>query len=139
MSFIIDLLQRPETVPAVLAVFGFIFAILKRIGFVKRWKLEVAIDAIEVGVETTYQNYVKNLKIANADGRLTEAEKQRARETAIQVAKEYAMTKGLDLLKYYGKEYLPIIIEKIISRNKTMGLLAKTGLRPFLRPPELSV
>lgn len=139
MGFFFDLLQRPEAVPAILAVFGVIFGILKRLAFVKEWKLGVAINAVEVGVDTTYQNYVKNVKIANVDGKLTESEKQRAREMAFQVAREYASAEGLNLLKYYGKEYLPIIIEKIVARNKTIGLLAKTGLRPFLEPPELSV
>ena len=122
----------------ILSVVGFIFGFIKRRESVKKWKLEVAIKALEVGVNDTYRAYVRAIKDAKADGKLTDDEKEHARELAIAKAMQIAKEVGLDLVKYYGKEYLPVIIEKIVQRNKTAGKLANGALRPFLNSPELS-
>jgi len=138
MQYILELLQRPEAQTIVIAVIAFVFGLVKKIESVKKWKLGVALNSIEAGVMDTYKTYVRNLKDSNADGKLTKAEKEEALRRAIEKAKEFAKDEGLDLLKYYSKEFLPVIIEKIISRNKTAGALARGVLNPLLNGPELT-
>jgi len=138
MNFILELLQRPEAQTIVIAIIAFVFGMIKRIQAVKKWKLGKALNAVEVGVTDTYKTYVRNLKDSAADGKLTKAEKEEAVKRAIEKAKQFAKDEGLDLLKYYSKEFLPVIIEKIVNRNKTAGALARGVLNPLLNGPELT-
>jgi len=90
-------------------------------------------------VRDIYQSYVDPLKVANQDGKLTEAEKKHAKEQALDQLKSYLGTKGLNeiaSLVSAGKldSYLGTVIENAVSTSKNTGKLARRArpTRPVL-------
>jgi hypothetical protein len=81
-------------------------------------KYFAAIEALEAGVEKTYQVYVEALKEARTDGKLTREEKAAARRKAIAYAQEFGRTRGIDVIELLGKEYIPVLITKIVRLLK---------------------
>ena len=80
----------------------------------KGQKYSAAIEALEAGVEKTYRVYVEALKKAKADGKLTPEEKAAARQRAIAYAQEFGRTRGIDVIEELGREYIPVLISKIV-------------------------
>lgn len=87
----------------------------------RRRRLGKALLALERGVEQTYQTYVKAIKAARADGRLTESEKARARSMARARGVAAAKEAGIDLLRTIGSEYVDLWIARIVTRRKRRG------------------
>jgi len=112
----------------VLGLISLVFGFVKSVSWVKERNFATAVQALEVGVQDTYENYVKGIKAGREDGKLTEVEKIKARQMAIDTAKAWAMSNGVDILKLVAKEYLPVLVEKLVKRSKTLGGLAKTVL-----------
>lgn len=54
------------------------------------------------------------LKKAKADGKLTPEEKAAARVKAIAYAQEFGRTRGIDMVEELGREYVPVLISKIV-------------------------
>ncbi len=77
-----------------------------------------AIEALEAGVEQTYRTYVRAIKEARADGRLTDEEQRHARALARQAAVEFGRTEGVDVIRELGNEYLDLWIAKLVQRLK---------------------
>ena len=77
-----------------------------------------ALHALEAGVEKTYHVYVKAIKEANADGKLTAEEREKARGIAIGFAREFGRDQGVDLVKDIGVAGLELIIAKIVKALK---------------------
>lgn len=127
---IVDLLSRPEVQTMVAGIIAMVFGFIKKQQWTQKWKLGVALNAFEAGVMDSYETYVRAIKISREDGKLTDEERKEARKRAIDVAVALARSEGLDLVKFYGKEYIPVIIEKFVMKNKTAAGLAK----PFLDP-----
>jgi len=88
---------------------------------VKVQKYSAAMDALEAGVEKTYRVYVEALKKAKADGKLTPEEKGAARQKAIAYAQEFGLTRGIDVIEELGREYIPVLIGKIVRALKGAG------------------
>lgn len=84
----------------------------------RRRRFGGALLALERGVEQTYQTYVKAIKAARADGRLTESEKARARSMARARGAAAAKDAGIDLLRTIGSEYVDLWIARIVARRK---------------------
>ena len=84
----------------------------------KGQKHSAAMDALEAGVEKTYRVYVEALKKAKADGKLTSEEKAAARQKAISYAQEFGRTRGIDVIEELGREYIPVLIGKIVRALK---------------------
>jgi len=84
----------------------------------KGQKYSAAMDALEAGVEKTYRVYVEALKKAKADGKLTPEEKAAARQRAIAYAQEFGRTRGVDVIEELGREYIPVLIGKIVRALK---------------------
>jgi len=78
----------------------------------------VALEAVEVGVRDTYEYYVRDLKQAAADGKLTESERLEAQRRALKRATDYAAAQGVVLTKVYTEEYLPVLIERVVGAFK---------------------
>ena len=112
------ILTSDAVVGLVVAAVAAAFAWVRGRERIKAWKLDIAAQAVEVGVQKVYEEYVRATKDAAADGKLTDAERAKARAWALTVAGEYAKTRGVDLLEFYGKEYLPVLVEKILRRVK---------------------
>lgn len=122
MEIILDWLGREEAQTAVLALVALVFGLVKRIQAVRRWRLTRALEFLEAGVRTSYEEYVRAMKENSLDGTLSDSERREARRRALDRAQQYAAENGLDLLKAYTKEYLPVLIEKIVARNKAVKL-----------------
>ncbi|MCD8140831.1 MAG: hypothetical protein LUE17_13820 [Planctomycetaceae bacterium] len=98
---------------------------------------ERALLCLAAGVRETYEHYVRHVKQASADGKLTDAEREEAVRQAIAHAKQYAATEGFDLLKVLAKELIPLWVDEIVRRFKregtSAGPLAYSG--PSSQPP----
>ena len=103
----------------VLAITGIIGVILK-LKSIKKWKLERLVEFTQIAVVETYQTYVKVKKDGHEWGA---EEKKEARNRALGRLKELCTEQGGSLLKFYAKEYLPILIEKVLNATKAEGSL----------------
>lgn len=77
-----------------------------------------AVDALEAGVNQTFNAYVNAIKDSRDDGKLSDEEKLLARQLAIQTAQDFAQTEGINVVRVLGHEYMDLWIEKIINRLK---------------------
>ena len=92
----------------------------------------VAVTAIQDAVTACYREYVRAIKAAREDGRLTVAEKDEALKRAYETAIGYARTRGVDLLKVFARETVLAQIEKYVRESKP-------GAVPVIVPlPELA-
>lgn len=101
-----------------------VWALAKMLEQVQKWKKEkwyAAVECLEAGVEQTYETYVKTLKKHAADGKLTDKERHDAREKAIAAAIEFGKTRGIKVIKRLTREYLPVLIKKIVRDRKGNG------------------
>lgn len=111
--------------PAVMAyIGGAAFAIWQ--WFIKKQEItderkNKAIDFLAAGVESVWSTWLRSLKKSKEDGKLTEAERNKARREAKEVAIHYAKNEGWDLLKYMSKEMIPVVIRNIVDSRKKGG------------------
>lgn len=90
-----------------------------------KWKwLEVAlektkIDDIAEGVVTeVYQDYVRSLKAASADGSLSADEKKEAMRMAVEKFKTLAKSQGIPAIRELAEPIIKALLEKAINRMK---------------------
>ncbi len=79
---------------------------------------------------TTYQEFVRVTKARHADGKLTTAEKDEALQYAYRKAIEIARTKGIDLLKVVGKDFILAKVQEYVGSSKA-NALTKSVIRPL--------
>ncbi len=90
----------------------------------KRRKQEMvtdAVEAVEVGVTSAYEDFVRPLKRdkeEHPDGKLKEEERGAAKSWAINKAMEIATGGGRRLLVRWGVKRVGNLIEKIVARRK---------------------
>lgn len=84
----------------------------------RRRRFHKAVEALEAGVDLTYRTYVRAIKEAREDGKLTDAEIAEARRRAREAAVEYGRTQGVDVLRALGANYIDLWIGKIVKRLK---------------------
>lgn len=126
-------LASSEVAAIVLAMVSGAAGILLRHRWVARWRLGRAVQCLAAGVRETYEEYVREVQKSNVDGKLTAEERDHAMRMALEKARAYALSQGFDLAKTYAKEFLPIIVERLIGIQKASG----RGI-PFEPPlPEL--
>ena len=77
-----------------------------------------ALAALEAGVESTYRTYVRAIKESRADGKLTDEEMRDARQRAQEAAIQFGRTKGVDVLKELGAEYMDLLTSKLVKQLK---------------------
>lgn len=77
-----------------------------------------ALEALEAGVDLTYDTYVRAIKEARADGKLTKEEIREARRRACDAAISFGRSKGIDVLREVGAEYVDLWIAKLVKRLK---------------------
>jgi DNA-binding transcriptional ArsR family regulator len=77
-----------------------------------------AVEALEAAVDLTYRTYVREIKAAREDGKLTDAEIAEARRRAREAAVEFGRTQGVDVLRELGANYIDLWIGKIVNRLK---------------------
>lgn len=134
-----SLLAQPEVVALVLSMIGGLVGLIVRNRYVKRWRLEKAVEFLGAGVRETYEEYVRVAQKSHEDGKLTMAERDEAMRLAIRKAREYCKENGFDLFKIYAKEFVPVLVEKIIGVQKTYGRAVPFPGLVDLDPPSSSV
>ncbi len=77
-----------------------------------------AVDIIDSAVSTTYTHYVRSLKSASEDGKLTEEERAEALSLARKMAEETAQAAGIDLFKVLGTDILDYFINRSVQEQK---------------------
>lgn len=112
------LLTMPEIEALLLAFLGAVVGLLTRWNWVRKWRLERAVQCIAAGVRETYEEYVREIQKARQDGKLSSEERSLAMRMALEKAKEYARREGFELIKAYAEEFLPVIVERVIGAQK---------------------
>ncbi len=83
-----------------------------------------AITVIKNAVTSCYHEYVREIKMASEDGKLTIEEKNNALRMAYQKAIDFARTDGFDLLKVFAKDTVLRLIEKYVGESKAKAVVA---------------
>ncbi len=78
----------------------------------------VALMAVEAGVEHSFQTYVKAIKAARADGKLTLEERKHARALAQATALRVGRAQGVNVVHELGREFLPLWITRMVGELK---------------------
>ncbi len=131
METLLDILARPDVAGVLLAAAALAFGLLRRWKAVRTWRLRRALECLETGVRETYEEYVRAAKENAEDGRLTDAERREAVSRAIEKARAYAAREGIDLLKQYAREFLPVLVERIIGAQKARAPFAPLSAPEF--------
>lgn len=79
-------------------------------------RFDKAFLAVEAGAQITYETYVRECKIANEDGKLTPEERKDAREMAIEAAKRFGLSHGVDVGREITEEYIDLALDKAIAK-----------------------
>jgi len=77
-----------------------------------------ALTALEAGVQQTYDVYVRAVKGASTDGKLSSEERRRARELARDAAIAFGRTRGVDVVGSIGHDYIDLWITKLVKQRK---------------------
>lgn len=76
-----------------------------------------ALEAIVLAVSVVRQTYVDDLKAANADGNLTDAEKAEARRRAVETAMKLVGPKAAALLAEWGEARVRAYVEAAVAKR----------------------
>lgn len=110
-----------QSVTLVGTLFGLVWAFFRSQEWYERAKeakLGRAIVALEAGVNQTYETYVRTIKEAAADGKLTNSERRRARELARETAITFGRSEGVDVLQEIGRDYMDMWINRLVNDLK---------------------
>ena len=77
-----------------------------------------ALMAVEAGVEHSFQTYVKAIKAARTDGKLTAEERKHARALAQETALRVGRAQGVNVVRELGREFLPVWISRMVGELK---------------------
>jgi len=116
-----NLLTSEAGLTLLATVLGSIWAWLKSSEWLSRRRgaaAERAAGVLEAAVEQTYRTYVEAIKRGRSDGKLTQAEKAKARMLAKERAFAIAETEGVDLLRSLGEHHLDLWITKLVRGLK---------------------
>lgn len=113
-----DLLSNSDMEAVIAAVVTLVAGYVARWAWVRKWRLEKAVECLAIGVRETYTEYVRGIKMGREDGTLTADERDAAMNMALEKAKALAISAGFDLVKVYAEEYLPVLAEKILREQK---------------------
>lgn len=119
MQALVDFLTNPDFLKILAELIVLVWVFVKIKTNLSDKKYQLAIEALEQGVEETYEEFVRGIKLGREDGKLTNEEIKEAQKRAIDAAWRYGKTKGVDIIKTLGKEYLPVLIAKLISSFKS--------------------
>jgi hypothetical protein len=80
-----------------------------------------ALMAVESGVEHAFKSYVKAIKAARADGKLTDAERKHARALATDTALRVGRAQGVNVARTLGQAFLPLWVSRMVRELKRRG------------------
>lgn len=76
------------------------------------------VRVLESAAEATYRTYVRQVKKASRDGKLTDEEARHARELAKQKAVKIARRHGINLLRDLGEDFLELALTRAVNHLK---------------------
>ncbi len=139
MNTILDFAADEGVMNLALGLLTLVVGWLLRSSWVKKRKVARILQFAQAAAVETYQEYVR---VKQAADEWDDNAAETARGKALGKLKDYAQAEGINLLKFYAKEYLPALIEWAVSKNKYLGKLAKGAIKaggPFLGPELPSV
>lgn len=114
----IELLNNPIVIEVVIALIGAVYSYLKVKGKISEDWQKVLEESVKIGVTKIYQDEVRDLK-ANLDGdKISNDQAKDIRTKAMNIAADYAKTKGKDILKKFGPDIINVLIEETVSKFK---------------------
>ena len=103
---------------AVAGIVVVVWGVIKtRYALKKKWGDET-VEFLEMGVQKTYDTFVREAKAKNPKHKLTKEQVTQARDKAFAAAKEFAKAKGIDLAKRVVADRVPVLITGIVNRLK---------------------
>ena len=124
----LQILSSPEFVNSLLALVTLFigFACKKIRSYLNLKENEnVALTAVEAGVNSAWEEFGKEYLKANEDGVITDDEKAHLREVAKKYAEEICKEHGFDLFKIFGTRVLDTLIRKIVKERKKENVEAE--------------
>ena len=122
---ILNTSSADQWIPIILAVIGAVWTAFKSSEKYQSWKrtdeykkYDAAINAIEAGVSTVYENYVRKCKLEAENNKLTDEQRATARIMALSTAEEIA---GKDLsvsATLGGQAQALAAVEDAVNRKK---------------------
>ena len=106
-------------------------AAVGRWAWVRRWGLERAVQCVESGVRQTYEEFVRGAKAEDPDGKLDSDQRKEAVSRALATAFDFARTEGVDLLDYYARSYLPVLVDRVVRKLRGEDSWTKWVPAPF--------
>lgn len=77
-----------------------------------------ALRILESAAEATYRTYVRQVKKASRDGKLSDEEARHARELAKEKAIKIARRKGINLVRELGEDFLELALTRAVNKLK---------------------
>jgi len=122
MEKIIEFLIDDSVLKILVTVIVFVWGLIKvkkmALDDPKNAKRKQVVEMLEGIVKNIYDTEVRELKKAKEDGKLTKEEIAAANKKAIEVLKEEGKKKGLAIGKLFAEEYLPVLVNRIVSKAK---------------------
>lgn len=105
------------TIEIIVCAVGLVLLVL---GLLLRKKLNEnkALEALWIGIQHAYDEYVNFIKQAKEDGVLSPEEVKQAKDLAISKALEVAKGPVKDILLAWGKPKLEALITSLVQKNK---------------------
>ena len=116
-----DLLTNDSALTLAVALTGAVWAAFKSSDLYARFcrkRFNAAMHLLETAVEETYRTYVEAIKDGRADGKLTPAERHRARALARERAIAIGREQGIDVLTQLGRDSLDLWISRLVKKLK---------------------
>jgi hypothetical protein len=126
LSQVTDWIFSQEGMTLVLGLIGAVYTLLKKKeidGTKVEWNRKVALEALQVGVLGAFQQYVKGMKEKDPNGKVQPEVEAKAHEMATTMAEGAAATKGVDLKKAVGADFIDYNIKKIVADLQAKGII----------------
>lgn len=118
---VVDVLVTEQGLTLLGSVLGGLWTLFKTSEWWQRRRdkrYAAAVDVLEAAVDDTYRTYVRAIKEARDDGKLSRAERKRARDLARERAVELGRTEGVDVLRELGQTYVDLWVSRLVRRMK---------------------
>ncbi len=115
------LLESEVGLTIVCAAVGSVWTAFKSMEWIAKRRHDrhnTALMAVEAGVEHSFQTYVKSIKAARTDGKLTAQERRHARALAQETALRVGRAQGVNVVRELGREFLPVWISRMVGELK---------------------
>ena len=116
---VVDLIDNEVLAKLVIGAVAMAWTALKGSDWYRQFckaRFDQAFLAVEAGVQLTYETYVRECKRLNEDGKLTDNERTEARRLAIEAAKMFGKSHGVDVARQITDEYIGLALDKAIAK-----------------------